>query len=782
VPGPERVYQIHADGRSVPRFVKGLPGGTSAGVPEKSAIALHFPRPGMLENFQWLTTEKGLPGPGDIEVEIAASGLNFRDVMLAMGLLNDDVVDEGAAGAVYGFECAGRVTAKGNSVTQHEIGDLVIGFGKHTFATHVVAPQESFVALPDGLSIEAGAGIPVAFFTSWYSLIELARLAPGEKVLIHGGAGGVGLAAIQIARAVGAEVVATVSTPDKRALAELYGAQHICDSRSLDFAEYVRDTLGGVDVVLNSLSGEAMRASVRCLKPRGRFIELGKRDYVANTSIGVRPFRRNLSYFGVDVDQILALDPAMTVRGLREVMIGFEDGRYMPLPCMPYDAVEIGSAFRLMQSAGHVGKVVIRPPSMGRLLPASMDAFMPGEGVHLVVGGTRGFGLETAFWLAGKGATKVVVASRGGAIDPKHVARIGTARANGCTFLAESVDVTDLSDVEALVDRVVRSHGNIVGVYHTAVTLQDGMLEDLSAEALDAVLAPKVTGAANLDRATRTQPVQQFVLFSSASAVIGNPGQSAYAAANGYLEGLARQRRKEGLPALAIAWGAIADVGLLADRAETMKSLSRISGVAGMQSADALHRLERILGAAPHLSDPVVTCAEFAAEGALVALPLLSSPGFTQIFTGRGSANVEIGMSLAELIEGKSDAEAQRILTGVVAEEVAQILRLATQEIDLESSIDSLGMDSLMALELRMSIETKYKLELPVMSITSVSNLRDLAQRLLQILRREGGPEADELGLSSEESQLIAMHTDVPLNPLSPGWQSEPRASSGGRQ
>ncbi|HWU02181.1 MAG TPA: type I polyketide synthase, partial [Novosphingobium sp.] len=754
-PGREREVVLGANGQQVARLRHGLP--LVAGKDEAQALALRFPRPGMLENFHWVEVARPEPGPGEVAVELVATGLNFRDVMLAMGLLADDVLDEGLAGAVYGLECAGRVVALGQGVSRFAIGDLVIGFGQSSFASHAVGPHQAFVPLPEGVAPEAGAGLPVAFFTAWYALVECARLRAGETVLIHGGAGGVGLAAIQIARAAGASVIATVSSPDKAALARLYGAAHVYDSRSLDFVEQVRASHGGVDVVLNSLSGEAMRGSLRTLRPRGRFVELGKRDYVANSALALRPFRRNLAYFGVDVDQILALDPELTAIGLEAIAQGFASGAYLPLPTMTYGSGQIAEAFRLMQSAGHVGKIVVAAPPLGNVPSLCAGEFVPGAGVQLVVGGTRGFGLATALWLADRGARRLVVASRAGRVDPAHMPRIAELRARGILFEVMALDVTDAAAVHELVASVTQAHGAISGVWHTAVDLADGMIEGLDEAALARVLAPKVAGATHLHQATQGQPIEHFVMFSSASALIGNPGQGAYAAANGWMEGLARERVAAGQPALAVQWGAIADVGLLADRGETLASLSRIAGVSGMQSAEALARLARVLGFGARLADPVVTISDFAEDGALFSLPVPSSPAFAAHFALRASSLGSAGKSLAELVEGLDEAEAQRLVVAMLAEEAAAIMRLAVAEVDLDASLDSLGMDSLMALELRMSIESKYQVELPMMAISAVGNLKELAQRIVMLVRSDED-EAAGVPLSDVESSLIAIH------------------------
>nr|WP_029006511.1 type I polyketide synthase [Azorhizobium doebereinerae] len=750
----EREILLDTDGAQVLRVRHGLPVAQGAPDPD-AALTLEFPRRGALDHFAWARKARVAPGRADVEVEVLAAGLNFRDVMLAMGLLDDDVLDDGMAGAVFGFECAGRVTRVGSGVRDLAPGDVVVGFAKNAFSTHVTAPRRVFMPLPAGTTPESAASIPVAFLTAWYGLVELARLKRGETVLIHGAAGGVGLAAIQIARARGARVIATVSTPDKRALVELFGAQEVHDSRSLAFADAIRHDHGGVDVVLNSLSGEAMRAGLKCLKPFGRFVELGKRDYVANTELGLRPFRRNLTYFGVDLDQLLAHDPRLVAKGLKDLASGFTKGAYAALPYRLFGADGIGEAFRLMQSAAHVGKIVVRPPVADEIrLPQARDAGFAPEGVQLVVGGAGGFGLETALWLAARGARTIVVASRRGAVEAAALPRIDALRAAGVTFAVEQVDAGDAAAVDALVGRVAAAHGPIGGVYHTAMVLHDGLIRTLDAGQLSQVLAPKVDGARHLDRATRRQPVRHFVMFSSVSALIGNPGQGAYVAANAYLEGLARRRVAEGLPALAVGWGAISDAGVLARDQATAEQLERVTGMTGLASAEALARLERLLAADAGLTDPVVYCARWQRTGLMRDLPILATPAFADVFAQDGGPSEATELDMAALLDGKSDAEAQRVLGDLIATRIARILRLSAQEIDLDRPFAEMGMDSLMALELSMNIEHEFGVGLPLVAITSVPNLRELSRRLLQSLRV---PEATE-AMDAGDRRLIAMH------------------------
>jgi acyl transferase domain-containing protein/NADPH:quinone reductase-like Zn-dependent oxidoreductase/acyl carrier protein len=749
-PGADAELLINATGISAVRAVPGLGGPRMEAV--VPAVRLALRSKGVLANFDWVETQRRDPGPSEVEIEIAAAGLNFRDIMLATGLLDDDVLDDGLAGAVFGLECAGRVVRVGTEVTGLKLGDPVMGFGRESFATHSTADAQLFTPLPKGLSLEAGASIPVAFLTAWYALVQLGQLQAGEWVLIHGAAGGVGLAAMQIVRLRGARIAATVSSPDKRALVELFGAEKVYNSRSVAFLDAIRADLGGVDVVLNSLAGNAMAASIKCLKPFGRFIELGKRDYVLNTALGLRPFRRNLTYYGVDLDQLLAANLPLAHRLMGDLVRHFESGEFFPLPYRAFEWHEAGEAFRLMQAAGHVGKLIVRPARRPVATSTAQKPFQPGPGAHLIVGGVGGFGFETAAWLAKKGAETVVVVSRRGQIEPHLQARAQAIGAAGTKLIVETLDVTDPVAVEALIAKLVRTYGRLAGVIHSAMVLDDGLIAGLAPARTRAVLAPKVDGVRNLDRATRGTVLDYFVAFSSATTLIGNPGQGAYVAANGYLQGCLRRRRAEGLPGFAVAWGAIGDVGVLARERDIAAKLERLSGIVTMRSDEALSHLDRLLSQ-PSSCPPTVYCATFRPGAMLQGLKLLKTPVFAQLFAAE-SIEQEANIDLATLIAGKSEAEARASVTGLVASEVARVLRLAAEEINVALPLDEIGLDSLMSLELRMGIEKRFGVELPIVAISSGISVNDLVSRLIAGLCSEQGNQR----VGDVEQRLMRQH------------------------
>jgi phthiocerol/phenolphthiocerol synthesis type-I polyketide synthase C len=763
-PGADAELLVDAVGISAIRAVSGLRrGGIGVSVP---AVRLELAAKGVLANFDWVETERRAPGPSEVEIEIAAAGVNFRDIMLATGLLADDVLDDGLAGAEFGFECAGKVVRVGEAVTDLKIGDAVMGFGRQSFATYTTADARVFAALPEGLPVEAAATIPVAFLTAWYSLVHLARLQPGEWVLIHGAAGGVGLAAMQIARLRGARIAATVSSPEKRALVELFGAEAVYNSRNTAFLDEIRDEIGGVDVVLNSLAGDPMLASIKCLKPFGRFVELGKRDYVLNTAMGLRPFRANLTYYGVDLDQLLAANLPLANQLMGELVLHFESGELCPLPYRAFAWHEASEAFQLMQAAGHVGKLIVRPGEHPIATTLAGKLFRPGLGVHLVVGGTGGFGFETAAWLAKKGAEAIVVASRRGQIEPHLLERAEAIRATGTRLIVEALDATNAAAVDALISKLVRTYGRLAGVIHTAMVLDDGLIAGLEPARTRAVLAPKVDGATNLDRATNLHctagvgPLDYFVVYSSATTMIGNPGQAAYVAANGYLQGLMRRRRADGLPGLAVAWGAISDVGVLAREPDVAVKLERITGIVPMRADEALSHLDKLL-ARPSICPPTVYCAMFRPGAAPHGLKLLETPAFARLFADAEGSDQEVGIDLAVQLAGKSEVQARAIVAKLVASEVARILRLSAEEIDVARPLDHLGMDSLMSLELRMSIEQRFGIELPIVAISSGSNVNDLAARLFAGLGT-GGPAASA---RDAEMRLIMQHGSSDVAP-----------------
>lgn len=684
--------------------------------------------------LSWHPVERRRPGPSEVEVAVEATGLNFRDVMWNLSLLPEDMLEHGLSGPTLGLECAGRVVAVGDRVADLAAGDRVMAMAASAFSTHVTVDRSQVVPIPPSLSSEAAATVPVAFFTAYYGLVTQARLRRGEWVLIHGGAGAVGMAAIQIANALGARVVATAGSRAKRDLVRALGAAHVLDSRSTAFVDDVRRITGeGVDVVLNSLAGEAMERSISCLRPFGRFVELGKRDYVTDTHIGLRPFRRNLTYFGVDVDEVFAVRKAVGRKVFAKVIERLEDGTYVPLPFSVFEGANVASAFHLMQQAHHVGKIVVRPPREGvpRVLRRRFE--VRAEGTHLITGAFGGFGLETARWLVDKGARHLVLIGRRGAATEEARAALQEFAARGVRVLADPCDVTDRRALARLFEQVHATMPPLAGVIHAAMVLDDGLLTTLDAERFERVLAPKVAGAEHLDQLVRGDRLDYFVLYSSVTSLVGNPGQANYVAANAYMEALARRRRQAGLPALAIGWGPITDVGVIAEDERLQAGLERLHGIVGMRAREALDLMAEALARADvSVAKAAISISATDGSAGLGRLAVLGSPTYEEYVGGRRAREGEGSVVDLHAIAAKDGVEAaRRKATEVIASEVAHVLQMREEDVSRVRPLGEIGLDSLMAMELVLNLEQRFGIRAPLSGASGGMTISDIADQVV---------------------------------------------------
>lgn len=731
---PEAVLDEHT---SVPR-VEPLALTTDA---DGDARRLTLPRRGALDHMRWTPVERHAPDPDEIEIAVRATGLNFRDVMWAQGLLPEEALEDGFAGPTLGMECSG-VVARAGVASGFEEGERVIAFAPHALSTHVTVTADTATRAPLGLSFEAAASLPTIFATAHYALIDLARIRAGEWVLIHGAAGGVGLAALQIAKAAGARVIATAGSPARRRLLSALGAEHTFDSRALTFADQARAvTGGGVDVVLNSLAGEAMERSVESLRSFGRFVELGKRDFYEDTRLGLRPFRRNLAYFGVDLDQVLAERPDLGRRIFDDMTAAFDSGAYSPPPYQSFDAEDALTAFRLMQKSGHLGKIIIRPPEAPAHARAKAAPFAARDG-WLVVGGLSGFGLSTAQRLAARGARKLWLVSRSGRPNAEDGARIARLMETGVAVETAALDVTDTAAVSTFIAEAARDAIPLRGIVHSAMVLRDKLAADLTEDDIATVIAPKVAGAQALDEASRGIHLDHFILYSSAVTLLGNPHQAAYVAANKVLESIATNRRAAGLPALSIGWGAISDAGYLTRESQAQAMLDTMLDGAFLTEEQALDGLERWLTRGG--SNAAITYAPMPWGRMARDLPLLSSPLYERLDIDMNEATSGDGAALKAELAVMSPREALKRVTALLIEETSAVLFQPANEIDPRRPLSEIGFDSLMAVELRMSIEERTGLQLPLLSLADATTLADVAVKVVALAQSGDAPAADD--------------------------------------
>ena len=693
---------------------------------------LDFHAPGQLHNLLWLPQEARFIEPDEIEVKIHATGLNFRDVMYLMGLLPDEALENGFAGASLGLEFAGIVTHVGEAVKTISVGDRVMGFGSSCFSSHIVTRENAVAKMPEHWSYESAATIPTVFFTVYYSLCHLADLQPNESVLIHGGAGGVGIAAIQLAKHLGATVFATAGSEDKRAFVELLGADYVFDSRSFSFADDILAATNGkgVDVVLNSLAGEAIRRNLSILKPFGRFLELGKRDFFENTPIGLRPFRNNISYFGIDADQILTGRPQLATRLFHEVMELFYNGSLTPLPCRVFKTEHVVDAFRFMQQSRHIGKVVVSlsdaHPNITTHSSSPKPLALKNNVTWIVTGGISGFGLESAHWLAQCGVGHLALVSRSGLNTPNAQEIIDAFKVQGIHARIFSCDLRDANAVVKLIDEIQQNMPPLQGIIHAAAVYDDTLIHNLDASRIDNVMQPKVIGAWNLHQATLNLPLEYFILYSSVTVSIGNPGQANYVSANAALEGLAKMRRQLGLPATCISWGPIADAGYLTRNAGVHDSLAQRMGKEPMSSKHALNELSFTLP-----NDTIL--ANFDWNTLSKILPSSESSRFSLLNQGlKGGHAVGDETDFRTMILDKTPDEVTQLVRQYVTNEVAQILAISAERIEPLRSLHDMGLDSLMAVELALGLEQRIGVQLPVMMLNDSPTVEKVTGIIVQ--------------------------------------------------
>ncbi|MFF8880696.1 SDR family NAD(P)-dependent oxidoreductase [Streptomyces flaveolus] len=672
-----------------------------------SGYTVRLTDPGPSYRLDWVETSIPAPGPGQVLVKVQATGLNYRDVLQASAIVTDAMVEGGLAGSALGLEFAGEVTETGAGVTAFQPGDRVFGYASACLSSHVLAPAGLLAHVPAGMSYAAAATLPVCYLVAGY----LDPIGPGRTVLVHAAAGATGLAAVRHAQARGATVIGTAGTPEKRDFLHLIGVDHVLDSRSLAFADQVRRLTDGrgVDVILNSLAGEAIPLGLDLLAPGGRFIEIGKRDLYADNSIPLNPFRNNVSFTGVHLDQLALLFPEETARRFTDLADHVYSGAYPALPHRIFPANRIADAFTVLRHSRHLGKIVITFDEPPKVVRESRPPTLDPDGTYLITGGTSGLGAATADWLAQRGAKHIALLGRRATTAPDHPS---------ATITTYAADVSDEAMMRQVLADIDATGHPLRGVLLAANTWADGLLASLTPDWIKAGLAAKLGGATVLHRLTARYDLDLFVTFSSINGVYGYVGQVPYAAANVYLDALARQRIDAGLPALSIALGGISDTGILARDPRAAELLAQ-HGIGTMSAREVFALLDDLLvqelpvsaasrqdwtaGAPHHLRDT---------PRLRLLLPEPAGPGPASSDTADGE-------------------DTESILAGLIA----HTLRTGDQ-LDYDRALPDLGVDSLMATEISVAIQRRFDTEIPTMRLIGGATITDLASAI----RTEKGP------------------------------------------
>jgi 8-amino-7-oxononanoate synthase len=673
------------------------------------AFQLKISSYGILENLMLAPMSRRAPKPGEVELQVDAAGLNFRDVLNALGMLQAYLEQMGlsnAADVPFGGECAGRVVAIGEGVEGLQIGDEVIAANAiASMANFVTVPAQCVIRKPAHLSATEAATISTAFLTAYYGLHHLAKMKAGDRVLIHAAAGGVGQAAVQLAQRAGAQVFATAS-PSKWDFLKGMGVAHTFNSRTLDFAtEILELTEGkGVDIVLNSLNGEFIPKNLEVLAPHGRFIEIGKLGIWDEAE--VRAQREDVAYFPFDLLEVSLNDPALFTAMLRDLMEAFEQRQLQPLPHQVFPIEESVSAFRHMAQAKHKGKVVL---SVAERAPAT--GVVRDNGTYLVTGGMGALGLQVAHWLAEQGAKNLVLTGRS---DPSAQAQLDIQRLEqkGVQVQILQADVARPADVQVMFEEMGRSLPPLRGIIHAAGLLDDGVLAGQTWERFDRVMAPKVAGAWNLHRHSLDLPLDFFVCFSSVAALLGSPGQGNYAAANAFMDGLAHYRKSLGLPGLSLNWGPWGGMGMAAELSDRDAARLALSGITPLEPDLALEALEALLTTqdASQIGVVQVDWAKFLEQISSAAVPPFLEQ-VAAVVEARGQSFSAFRLQL----DAAPAEERLALLTQHVQSQIAKVMGLSTpEEVELDRSFTDLGMDSLMGMEMKSRLQSSLSCSFPI--------------------------------------------------------------------
>ena len=706
-------------------------------LPEDSAWLLEPDAGGALEGLQIGPFPARPLEPRDVRIAVEAAGLNFWDLFRALGL-----IDEG----LLGGEFCGRVLEVGTDVTSVAVGERVVGLAFGTFGSEAITREEMVAPAPPGFPVADLATIPTAFVSAALSF-DLSGLGPGDRVLIHSGAGGVGLAAIQLAQAAGAEVFATASAP-KQAYLRALGVQHVFDSRSTKFGQEILDATGGegVHVVVNSLTGEGfIDASLSCLAQGGRFIELARLDILSEEEMAaVRP---DVSYAILMLDVLKEHDPATPGNALRRVMQQLATGEVKPLVHTRWSMTETGTAMQFMRAARHIGKIVLAnsPVESGRLRE---------DRTYLVTGGLGGIGCALAEWLAERGAGAIVLNGRRPP-DPEVAEAIDALRERGVTVQVEIADVTDAGAVDRMLERVDAALPPLAGVIHSVGVLSDAALTNQSWERFEEVLWPKVLGAWHLHRATADRDLDMFVLFSSVAGVLGNPGQANHAAANAFLDQLAGHRRALGLPGQTVAWGAWSGLGEAEEQRERIARQLEAAGTGWITPEQGLKAFDEVLRQDMTTGMVVSVDWQVFSEGHEQRPPLLED-----LLTTTDNSTAEASSSRGDVLSGlwgASMAEREQMLASFLQRELQAVMRLPTPPA-ASVEFSELGMDSLMAVELRNRVNRAFAGEYvaPNTIVFDYPSVADLARHLAGELG-----EPAEAALPERRAPEVQVRSDV---------------------
>ena len=667
--------------------------------PQFSVLALQ--QRGDLDSLGYTVQTLPALGATEVVIEVAASALNFRDVMVALDALPDAAIHSGYMRQSLGIECAGTIVQVGREVQSLAPGDRVVALAKHSLASHTIADQRFVQTIAKDQRMASYAVLPVAYVTALICLQETIQLKASDRVLIHCGSGGVGLALIHLAKKCGCTVYATAGAPDKVNLLKRFGIERVATSRSTAFVDDILKWTGGarVDVIVNMLAGDLAAANKEILASDGTMIELGKYEDRVKIHAEIQTTLPDANLMTVDIDSLWLKDPDLISKLFRASIKRVTDGDLPPLVYQEFPAANVREAFRHMASAAHIGKILLTSDGSlthGRL---QQQSIIQNFGAYVVSGGTRGFGLATAKWLVQQGAKHVVVIGRNRKVAKGLTDYCQEASTLGCEIHVLAADICDRQAFHLALTAVLENLPPLRGVFHCAMNIKDSTIINLNDEGFNQSTRAKVIGAWNLHQATKHLSLDFFVLYSSVTSVLGPAGQAAYAAANAMLDALANDLQQLGVPAIAINWGAISDVGHVADHPDISTAVGEQFGIVALPARQMLVALNGLIGCA-NISQVTIAGKSEPSDHASISSNATDQHHFNQA--------------------PKSDDQVKPNVNGTldsVLNCVSRVLDIPTHAIDVEDPIVNLGIDSLLAVELSHLLRADCGIEISAASI-----------------------------------------------------------------
>ncbi|KID66135.1 Highly reducing polyketide synthase gloL [Metarhizium brunneum] len=722
--------------------------------------SLDIGTPGLVNSLRWVQQPREAElKPGDVEVQVHSVGLNFRDILVALGIVELPVRQ-------FGFEAAGIITRVGKDVdpNQLKVGDRICCLKKQAFGTYIVTPDYSCTHVPDNITFDEAACMIMPYITAIHGLFATARLSRGQTVLIHSACGGVGLAAVQISQMVGAEVYCSVGREDKvEFLMNNFNIprNRIFYSRDKSFVgDVMRETGGqGMDVILNSLSGELLHATWTCVAEFGTLVEIGKRDLIGRGKLDMEPFLKNRSYCCIDIDRVWS-KPWILRKHMLDAFDWCAKGLVTPVrPVKSFPASQTQDAFRYMQKGFHIGRIGIsishnpeHPDTQFETVKMARPITFDGSGSYLLVGGLGGLGRAISVWMAEHGARELIYLSRSAGGDTKHDLFVAELKSMGCNVKLIQGDVTKLEDVEKAVKAATHA---LRGIIQMSMVLYDQNFTKMTFEEWTGATAPKVEGTWNLHRASLSAgtDLDFFVLFSSVSGIIGQSGQANYASANTFLDAFAQYRKGLGLAASVVDVGAVEDIGVITERQGLMSTMKAtgFKGVTEQELLDAMvlamfaHARPTGQGNSPGFHSAFVEANTFVL-GLDSSIPL-SSPNNRSVwkrdrrmavYHNAAAAGAEAAASndgLKSFLAGAradpsvlSSPETANLFAVEIGKKLFHLLLKPQEDLNIALPLVDLGLDSLVALELKAWWKQVFSFDISVLEMLAMGSLAALGK------------------------------------------------------